>query len=87
MFHCFPYFYRVICVCFKRQIASICATIVFWQNCRDVKNEVFEKKIVFFVLCFLMLLKEKQKIEKQQNGKGQKPIKIVSSSGGHAKHI
>ena len=31
----------------KAQIMSIGAKIVFSQNCRDVKNEVFEKKIAF----------------------------------------
>ena len=28
---------------------SICAKIVLSQNYRDVKNEVFEKKIAFFL--------------------------------------
>ena len=41
------------------------------QNFGDVKNEVFEKKIAFFML-------EKKKQKKEKHGKGQKnPIKIV----------
>ena len=67
---------------------SICAKIVFSQNCRDVKNEVFEEKIAFFVFVFSMLETEKQKKEtkKTQNGKRpKKPIKIVLFKGGHPK--
>ena len=37
---------------FKKHIVSICAKIVFSQNCRDVKNEVFEKKLHF---CFCLV--------------------------------
>ena len=37
---------------------------MFSQNCRDVPNEVFEKKMAFFVFVFFMLLQEKQKKEK-----------------------
>ena len=37
---------------FKTQIVSMCAKIVLSQNCRDVKNEVFEKNIAFLVLFF-----------------------------------
>ena len=45
-FHCLPpHFYGVFWVCLKTQIVSICVKIVFSENCRDVKNEVFEKKI------------------------------------------
>ena len=51
-----PHIYSVLGACLKTQIVSICAKIVFSQNCRDIKNEVFEKKIAFF-----MLLQEKQK--------------------------
>ena len=46
------------------QIVSHCAKIVFSQNCRDVKNEVFDKKIAFFVFLFSMLETEKQKKKK-----------------------
>ena len=58
---------------FKNTNSVNCAKIVFSQSCWDVKKEVFEKNIAFFVSVFLMLLKEKQK-----NGKkAQKLIKIV----------
>ena len=56
----FPEFYSVLGVCLKTQIVSVCVKIVFSQNCRDVKSEVFENKISFFVLVFLMLLQDKQ---------------------------
>ena len=36
--------------------ATVCQ-IVFLQNLGDVKNEVFEKKIAFFVFSFFMLEK------------------------------
>ena len=38
----FPKVYSVLGVCSKTQIVSLCAKIVFAQNCLDVKNEVFE---------------------------------------------
>ena len=47
----------------------MCAKIVFSQNCRDAKNEVFEKKIAFFN----MLLQEKNTKWKRPDN----PIKIV----------
>ena len=43
-------------------------------NFGDVKNEVFEKKIAFFVFVFFMLEKEKQKKEKNKMEKGQKTL-------------
>ena len=47
---------------------TLCQNSVF-ANCRDVKNEVFEKKIAFFVFVFSMLETEKQKKEnKIKNG-------------------
>ena len=50
---------------------------MFLQNFGDVKNEVFEKKIAFFVFVFCMLEKEKQKKKKQTKWKRPKnPIKI-----------
>ena len=54
-FHRFPHFYSVFWVFLKTQIVSHCAKIVFLQNFWDVKNEVFEKKIAFFVFVFFML--------------------------------
>ena len=54
---------------------SICAKTMFPQNCRDVKNEVFEKKIAFFFFVFFMLVQEKQK--KLNGRRPKKPIKIV----------
>ena len=70
MFHCFTYFI-VFLVFLKPQIVSICAKIVFSQNCRDDKNEGFEKKITFFCFCCC-------KRNSKQNGKEtKKPIKIM----------
>ena len=43
----------------KPNSVNLCQNSVF-AKCRDVKNEVFENKIAFFVL----LLQEKQKMEK-----------------------
>ena len=58
---------------------SICAKIAVLQNCRDVKNEVFEKKVAFFVFVFSTLEAEKQKREKKNKMEKdkKKPIKIV----------
>ena len=58
---------------------SQCVKIVFLQNFGFIKNEVFEKKIAFFVFVFFMLEREKnRKRKKKENGKGPKnPIKIV----------
>ena len=60
---------------------SICAKIVFLQNCPDVKNEVFEEEITFIAFVFSMLDTEKQR----KNGKRpKKPLRIVFK-GGHPK--
>ena len=77
--HCFPYFYSVFGVFLKTQIVSHCAKIVFFflQNFGDVKNEVFEKKIAFFVfsfLCWRNRNRKKKKKKKRENGKGQKTL-------------
>ena len=56
-FTVFSHFYSVLGVVLKTQIVSQCAKIVFLQNFGDVKNEVFEKKIAFFVFVFFMLEK------------------------------
>ena len=52
-FHCFPQFYSVFWAFLETQIVQQCVKIVFLQNLGDVKNEVFEKKITFFVFPFL----------------------------------
>ena len=52
-FHCFPHFYSVFWAFLETQIVQQCVKIVFLQNFGDVKNEVFEKKIAFFVFSFL----------------------------------
>ena len=59
---------------------------MFVQNFGDVKNEVFEKKIAFFVFVFFMLEieTEKRKTNKMEKGK-KKPIKIGFFEGGHPK--
>ena len=55
---------------------SHCAKIVFLQNLGDVKNEVLEKKIAFFVLVFCWKNRNRKK-KKIENGKKPKnPIKI-----------
>ena len=56
-FHCFPHFYSVFWAFLETQIVQQCVKIVFLQNLGDVKNEVFEKKIAFFVFVFFMLEK------------------------------
>ena len=50
------------------QIVSICAKIVFSQNCLDVENEVFEKEIAFFVFVFLCSRKRNRKKKMKENG-------------------
>ena len=40
------------------------AKIVLLHNCRDVKNEVIEKKIAFSVFVFLLQKDKKLKMEK-----------------------
>ena len=47
-----------------------CVKIVFLQNLGDVKNEVFEEKIAFFVF-FLFYVGD---LETEKNGKGQKTL-------------
>ena len=59
----------------KTQIVSHCAKIVFLQKFGDVKNEVFEKKIAFFVFVLFMFEKKEQKKEKKENGKAKRPYK------------
>ena len=55
---------------------SHCVKIVFLQNCQDVKNEVFEKKIAFFVFVLFFTFGEikTEKRKNKQNGKGQKTL-------------
>ena len=55
IFSVFPQFYSVLGAFLETQIVQQCVKIVFLQNLGDVKNEVFEKKIAFFVFSFLML--------------------------------
>ena len=49
------------------------------QNCRDVKNEVFEKKLAFLLLLFLCCCKrtEKQKQKKAKNTYKNRVFKVV----------
>ena len=47
---------------------------MFLQNLGDVKNEVFEKKIAFFVFVFFMLEKIETEKKNKQNGKGPKSL-------------
>ena len=65
---------------------SICAKVVFSQNCRDVKKGGFREEIAFLVFVFFMLLQEKQEKEKKQNGKGPQNYRnSVFFSGGDPK--
>ena len=61
-------------------MVSICAKIAFSPNCRDVKNEVFEKKIAFLVFFFFFYVgdreAEKKKKKKTKWKKAKKPYKI-----------
>ena len=76
-FAVFPQFYSVFWALLETQIVQQCVKIVFLQNFGNVKNEVFEKKIAFFVFSFFMLEIEKQKRQKKRKGKKPKnPIKI-----------
>ena len=68
----FPQFYSVFWAFLETQIVQQCVKIVFLQNFGNVKNEVFEKKIAFFVVSFFMLEIEKQKRQKKKR-KGKKP--------------
>ena len=45
------------------------------QNCRDVKNEVFKKKIAFYVFVFFMLETEKPVKQKKTWKKAQNTYK------------
>ena len=51
----FAQFYSVFWAFLETQIVQQCVKIVFLQNLGNVKNEVFEKKIAFFVFSFFML--------------------------------
>ena len=61
----------------ETQIVQQCVKIVFLQNLGDVKNEVFEKKIAFFVF-FLFYVGdlETEKRKKRQWKRPKNPIKI-----------
>ena len=53
---------------------SLSAKIVFLRNCRDVKNDVFEKKLHFLFLSVYVAARETEN-KKVENGKGPKPNK------------
>ena len=57
---------------------SICAKIVFLQNCRDVQKEALQKRIVFIVFLFYAAARETEK-EKTKWQKAKKTIKMVFS--------
>ena len=71
-FTAFPHFYSVLGAFLETQIVQQCVKIVFLQNLGDVKNEVFEKKIAFFVFLFYVGKIETEK--RKKNGKGQKTL-------------
>ena len=65
---------------------SHCAKIVFLQKFGDVKKEVFEKKLAFFVFFVSYVGEiETDKKTKQKWKRPKKTIKIVFFSGGHPK--
>ena len=53
---------------------------LFLQNCRDVKNEVFEKKMSFLSLSFYVAARETENMEK-----AQKTLKMIFFEGGYPK--
>ena len=73
----FPSFI-VFLVCLNSQIVCRGAKIVFSQNCRDVKNDVFETKKAFFVFC-LFYVEERQR-ETEENTKTGKLQKIAQKN-------
>ena len=72
----FPQFYSVFWAFLETQIVSQCVKIVFLQNFGNVKNEVFEKKIAFFVFDFFFVGdRETEKAKKKKREKAKKPYK------------
>ena len=74
-FAVFPQFYSVLGAFLETQIVQQCVKIVFLQNLGDVKNEVFEKKIAFFVFSFLCWRPRNRKKKKNKMEKAKKPYK------------
>ena len=66
----FPQLYSVFAF-LETQIVQQCVKIVFLQNFGDVKNEVFEKKIAFFVFGFFLCWRERE-TEKGKKRKREK---------------
>ena len=75
-FAVFPQFYSVFWAFLETQIVQQCVKIVFLQNFGNVKNEVFEKKIAFFVF-FLFYVgdRETEKAKKKKREKAKKTYK------------
>ena len=67
----FPQFYSVFWAFLETQIVQQCVKIVFLQNLGDVKNEVFEKKIAFFV--FFLFYVGGLETEKRKKRKWKRP--------------
>ena len=76
-FHCFPQFYSVLGAFLETQIVQQCVKIVFLQNLGDVKNEVFEKRIAFFVFFLFYVRKIETEKKKRKWKRPQNPIKKV----------
>ena len=53
-FRYFSPFLKCFGACLKTPILPHCPKIVFLQNFGDVRNEVFEKKLAFFVFLFML---------------------------------
>ena len=62
---------------FKSQAVCRGAKTVFSQNCRDVKNEVFKQKMVFWVFAFFVFEKVKTEKKKKTNEICKNAQKIV----------
>ena len=73
-FTVFPIFIVFLGIFRNTNSATVCQNSVFLQNFGDVKNEVFEKKIAFFVFPFLCWKNRNRKKKKNENGKGQKTL-------------
>ena len=72
LFHCFPpHFYSVVGMLKNTNSVTLCPNsfFVFLQNCGDVKNEVFEKKIA----C-LSFLENRNRKKRKKWKKDEKPF-------------
>ena len=74
-FPIFIVFWGLFGACLKTQILSHCPKIVFFAKVGGCQNEVFEKKIAFFVFFLFDVGEIETEQKKTQNGKGPKNYK------------